>query len=127
MEELELLYELPDVVPISAKDRWNLDDLLEMMWAKLGLTRVYTKPRGQIPDYSSPVILRTANPTIEDFCMRVHKAFKDQFAAAWCVLPMRSRARLTRPRAGCGVRPSSTSPSAVASTTSSPTRTLFRL
>jgi small GTP-binding protein len=83
MEELELIDQTPNYVPISAKDRWNLDDLLEEMWNKLGLTRVYTKPKGQIPDYSAPVILRNSHPNIEDFCMRVHKAFRDQFAAAW--------------------------------------------
>jgi ribosome-interacting GTPase 1 len=70
-------------VPISAKDRWNLDDLLEEMWNKLGLTRVYTKPKGQIPDYAAPVILRTANPTVGDFCDRVHRAFREQFKYAW--------------------------------------------
>jgi len=83
MEELDLIDQTPNYVPISAKDRWNLDDLLEEMWTKLGLTRVYTKPKGQIPDYSAPVILRTVHPTVGDFCDRVHKAFREQFKYAW--------------------------------------------
>lgn len=83
MEELELIDQTPNYVPISAKDRWNLDDLLEEIWEKLGLTRIYTKPKGQVPDYSAPVILRTQTPNVGDFCDRVHKAFRDQFKYAW--------------------------------------------
>jgi small GTP-binding protein len=83
MQELEIIHQTPHCVPISAKDRWNLDDLLEEMWAKLNLTRVYTKPKGQIPDYNAPVILRQKEPTIGDFCDRVHRTFRNQFKNAW--------------------------------------------
>jgi ribosome-interacting GTPase 1 len=37
------------------------------------MLRVYTKPKGQIPDYEEPVILHAENPTIEEFCGRLHK------------------------------------------------------
>ena len=33
----------------------------------------YTKPKGQIPDYNSPVVLHATNPSIADFCDRIHK------------------------------------------------------
>lgn len=46
MEELEILDNIPHYVPISAKDEWGLDDLLEKMWEYLDLVRVYTKPKG---------------------------------------------------------------------------------
>jgi len=36
-------------------------------WEKLRLVRVYTKPKGKLPDYSSPVVLRTGRCTVEDF------------------------------------------------------------
>lgn len=36
-------------------------------WDKLNLVRVYTKPKGKMPDYSSPVVLRSSRCTIEDF------------------------------------------------------------
>lgn len=36
-------------------------------WEKLNLVRVYTKPKGKMPDYSSPVVLRANKCTVEDF------------------------------------------------------------
>lgn len=36
-------------------------------WEKLNLVRVYTKPKGRLPDYSAPVVLRSSRCTVEDF------------------------------------------------------------
>ncbi|KAI6034249.1 P-loop containing nucleoside triphosphate hydrolase protein [Pisolithus microcarpus] len=55
IEELDLLYKIPNSVPISSKEWLNVDELIEKMWEALQLVRVYTKPRGQSPDYSTPV------------------------------------------------------------------------
>lgn len=33
----------------------------------------YTKPKGQLPDYTSPVVLPYCKTTVEDFCMKIHK------------------------------------------------------
>jgi len=46
IEELELLSRVPHYVPISAKDDWNLDELMEKIWEYLDLIRIYTKPKG---------------------------------------------------------------------------------
>jgi len=35
----------------------NLDRLLARMWDEMGLVRIYTKPQGQQPDFSDPVVL----------------------------------------------------------------------
>lgn len=35
----------------------NLDRLLARMWEEMGLVRVYTKPQGQQPDFTDPVVL----------------------------------------------------------------------
>lgn len=43
----------------------------------------YTKPKGQIPDYASPVILHMTNPTMEQFCNRIHRGIMSQFKHAW--------------------------------------------
>jgi uncharacterized protein len=67
IEELDLLYRIPHSVPISSEHGWNIDELLEMMWEKLNLVRVYTKPKGKLPDYTSPVVLRSTACTVEDF------------------------------------------------------------
>jgi ribosome-interacting GTPase 1 len=40
IEELDLLYKIPNSVPISSKDWLNIDELLETMWEKLDLVRV---------------------------------------------------------------------------------------
>lgn len=67
IEELDLLYRIPNACPISSEHGWNLDELLELMWEKLQLRRVYTKPKGKSPDYSAPVVLKKNACTVEDF------------------------------------------------------------
>lgn len=83
IEELDLLYRIPNACPISSAQGWNIDELLEQMqvrsglrrsestdecrWEKLNLVRVYTKPKGKMPDYSAPVVLRSTACTVEDF------------------------------------------------------------
>merc|ERR1712002_989409 len=73
IEELDIIYKIPHCVPISAHHKWNFDDLLEKAWEYLNLTRIYTKPKGQLPDYSSPVVLHSEHKSIEDFCNKIHK------------------------------------------------------
>ena len=46
IEELDLLDKVPHYVPISAKDEWNFDELMEKIWEYLDLIRIYTKPKG---------------------------------------------------------------------------------
>ena len=38
----------------------------------------YTKPRGQIPDYTAPVILKSDRRSIEVFCNKIHRAILRQ-------------------------------------------------
>ncbi len=40
------------------------------------MIRIYTKPKGQIPDYNEPVILHDTNPSLEMFCNRIHRVSK---------------------------------------------------
>lgn len=79
IEELDLLDQFPHYVPISAHREWNFDELLEKIWDYCKMCRIYTKPKGQIPDYAEPVILHTLNPTVEEFCNRLHRGILDQF------------------------------------------------
>ena len=84
IEELDLIYKVPHAVPISAHHKWNFDDLLGKMWDYLKLTRVYTKPKGQLPDYDNPVILK-GHPellTVEAFCNKLHKSIIKEFRHA---------------------------------------------
>lgn len=82
IQELDLLKRVPNAVPISSGKEWNLDELLEVMWDRLHLVRVYTKPKGKMPDFSEPVVLRSDHCTVEDFCNQIHKSLVDDFRTA---------------------------------------------
>lgn len=90
IEELDLLYRIPNACPISSEHGWNVDELLEMMWDKLNLRRVYTKPKGKAPDYTAPVVLRANASTVEDFVCTLfpitscHKS-ASMFTDSWSV------------------------------------------
>lgn len=47
------------------------------------MVRIYTKPKGQIPDYNSPVILHKDGRSVEDFCNKIHRTLIKQFKYAW--------------------------------------------
>lgn len=82
IEELDLLSQVPHYVPICAFKEWNFDDLLETVWKYLNMLRIYTKPKGQIPDYDGPVVLPAGCNTVEQFCTRIHKSLAAQFKYA---------------------------------------------
>ncbi|CAK1556431.1 unnamed protein product [Leptosia nina] len=82
IEELDVIYKIPHCVPISAHHRWNFDDLLEKMWEYLKLIRIYTKPKGQLPDYNSPVVLHADKTSVEDFCNKLHRSIVKEFKYA---------------------------------------------
>ncbi|KAA6391070.1 MAG: putative GTP-binding protein 128up [Streblomastix strix] len=82
IEALDVLSSAPHVCPISAHLQWNLDELLEKMWSYLKLLRIYTKPPGQVPDYTAPVIMSSTNPTVEHFCNKIHKSIMPLFKYA---------------------------------------------
>lgn len=79
LEELELLYRIPNAVPISSRREWNLDELLQVMWDRLNLVRVYTKPKGTMPDFTDPVVLKSDHCSVKDFCNQIHKSLVDEF------------------------------------------------
>ena len=83
IQELDLYSQVPHYVPLSAKDGWNFDELLEKVWEKCKMVRIYTKPKGQIPDFAEPVILHNLTPSVEDFCNRIHKGMAANFKYAW--------------------------------------------
>ena len=83
IEELDILDQMPNYVPISSQHEWNLEELMETIWERTNMLRIYTKPKGQIPDYEEPVILHAENPTIEEFCNRLHRNLINDFSHAW--------------------------------------------
>ena len=81
IEELDIIDKCPHYVPISAKDEWNFDELMEKIWEYLDLVRIYTKPKGQIPDYDAPVIIKR-NSNMAQFCDSIHKGILKEFKHA---------------------------------------------
>jgi len=82
IEELELISKVPHYVPICAHAEWNFDELLEKIWQYLNMLRIYTKPRGQVPDYDAPIVLPRKRRSVEEFCRRIHKSLLEQFKYA---------------------------------------------
>uniref|UniRef100_D8PR25 Developmentally regulated GTP binding protein 1 n=1 Tax=Schizophyllum commune (strain H4-8 / FGSC 9210) TaxID=578458 RepID=D8PR25_SCHCM len=93
IEELDLLYKIPNSVPISSGQWMNIDELIDTMWKALDLVRVYTKPRKLPPDYTQPVVLKRGKCTVEDFCNSIHKEIAKQmkFAIVWGASAKHSR------------------------------------
>ena len=83
MEELELLDKVPHYVPISAHKEWNFDELLAKTWDYCNMARIYTKPKGSIPDYDEPVILSMDKKLVSDLCDALHKEIRAKFKYAW--------------------------------------------
>eukprot|EP01071_Lankesteria_metandrocarpae_P011203 Lankesteria_metandrocarpae@DN5423_c0_g1_i1.p1 len=82
IEDLDVLSKCEHYCPISAEHEWNLDGLVDKLWTYLDLVRVYTKPKGQFPDMSAPVILRSDRCSVKHFCLRIHKHLVDQMKCA---------------------------------------------
>jgi small GTP-binding protein len=82
IQELDIIYKIPHSIPISSHHEWNFDDLLAKMWNYLDLVRIYTKPKGQLPDYTQPVVLKRGSCSVEDFCNSIHKQILKDFKNA---------------------------------------------
>lgn len=77
------IYSMPNYVPISSQHQWNIEELMEEIWHRCNMLRIYTKPKGRPPDYDEPVILHAKNPTIEEFCNKIHRGLMAEFSHAW--------------------------------------------
>lgn len=82
MEELEVFDKIPHYVPISAFKEWGFEDQLDTIWTYLDLIRLYTKPKGQIPDYEAPVIIKKKHNRMEEFCNKLHRSIMPEFKHA---------------------------------------------
>ncbi|XP_067859197.1 developmentally-regulated GTP-binding protein 2 isoform X3 [Heptranchias perlo] len=65
----------------SCEMKLNLDYLLEMLWEYLALTCIYTKKRGERPDFSGAIIMRKS-ASVEHVCHRIHRTLASQFKYA---------------------------------------------
>lgn len=69
---------------ISCSKKWNLDELKEEIWKKLSLVRIYTRKKGEQPDFSAPIVLRSPCKVL-DLCRQIHRDFelKFKYAMVW--------------------------------------------
>ena len=94
MEEVDELARMPHSCVGSVRSGFNIspdhreDDLLKAtMWKYLGLTRIYTKRKGQQPDLEEPVVLSKLRKgtTVKSLCLNVSsQMLRDfNFALVW--------------------------------------------
>jgi len=60
------------IIPISADQNVNLEELKKAIYENLKLIKVYLKPRNGSPDFEEPLIV-TAGSTISDVCNKIHR------------------------------------------------------
>jgi len=69
------------VIPISAKEKINLDLLKKEIFNELNLIRIYLKPVDGEVDYTRPMILKRG-AIVEDVCKNLHRDFVNKFKYA---------------------------------------------
>ena len=78
IEEVDRIARRDYTVVISCELNLNLDYLIHQIWFHLGLIRVYTKKRGEKPDFDGGLILKRG-VTVEEVCRGIHKSMVEDF------------------------------------------------
>jgi hypothetical protein len=69
------------MLPVSATTGRHLDDLRQLVYERLDIIRVYSKPPGKDADFSEPFVMKRGG-TIEEFASKVHKDFVEGLKSA---------------------------------------------
>lgn len=78
---LDQLAREPNTVVMSCELDLGIRDVVDRCWHELQLMRIYTKRKGEEPDFSEAVIVRNRS-SVEEVCDQVHRALKDNFKYA---------------------------------------------
>jgi ribosome-interacting GTPase 1 len=72
------------ILPISAKEGMNFEELKKEVYQLLDIIRIYTKAPGGEPDLTEPVVLKKGS-TVGDVALSIHKDFfaKLRYAKIW--------------------------------------------
>ncbi|KAI4279170.1 MAG: hypothetical protein L6R38_005097 [Xanthoria sp. 2 TBL-2021] len=81
LDFLDKLAREPDTVVMSCELDLGIQDVVERCWHELQLLRIYTKRKGEVPDFSEALIVRN-HSSIEDVCDQVHRTLKETFKYA---------------------------------------------
>ncbi|KAK1443093.1 developmentally-regulated GTP-binding protein 2 [Babesia gibsoni] len=84
LPEIEEIALRPNSVVVSSSKRWNLELLKERMWDCLDLMRIYTKNKGEVPNFEEPLIM---TPQRGDGCVSsavemIHRKMLEEFKFA---------------------------------------------
>lgn len=71
----------PHTAVMSCELDLGVEDVVDRIWKELRLIRLYTKRKGEEPDFSEALIVRH-NSTIEDVCDQIHRTLKETFKYA---------------------------------------------
>ena len=84
IEEVNEMSKNPINACISVHMELGLDILLQKIWKQLGMVRIYTKRKGEAPDFSEPIILTHARGgyTVRHAVLQLHKSLLDDFCSA---------------------------------------------
>ncbi|KAL9100169.1 MAG: hypothetical protein Q9163_004419 [Psora crenata] len=78
---LDQLAREPHTVVMSCELDLGIQDVVDRCWQELQLMRIYTKRKGEDPDFSEALVVRNKS-TIEEVCDQVHRTLKDSFKYA---------------------------------------------
>lgn len=81
IEEVDRIARQPDCIVLSCEYNLNLDFLLAKVWEYLKLVRVYTKRRGEYPDFNESIIMRNG-ASVEHVCHAIHRTLANDFKYA---------------------------------------------
>jgi hypothetical protein len=72
------------ILPVSAKEGMNCEELKKEVYQLLDIIRVYTKAPGEEPELTEPVVLKKGS-TVGDVALSIHKDFfaKLRYAKIW--------------------------------------------
>ena len=84
IEDVDDLVQDSQNVCISVQMRLGIDILLDKIWDQLGLVRIYTKKKGEAPDFSDPLFLTHGRNglTVKSCIMQIHKDLLTEFGYA---------------------------------------------
>ena len=79
-----MIAQQPNTVVISCNMKLNFDGMLEKIWEKLDLVRVYTKRAHEMPDFSDPIVLTNDRNgcSVKSVCEQIHKDLPKEFKSA---------------------------------------------
>jgi uncharacterized protein len=85
IEEVDALTKDSQIACISVKEELGIDILIDKIWDQLGLVRVYTKRKGEMPSFADPLILTTGRhgTNVKGAIMQIHKDLLAEFGFAY--------------------------------------------